>query len=67
MKVNEAAFVSRGQTLASAYHAYLGMSLYVILGGNPTHFENNLVLIGPDGKVAWIYQKTRPVPGQKLP
>ena len=62
-KQDEAAFISRGAELASKYQIYLGMALGVWnIGKNPP-FENKLVLIEPDGHVAWEYSKARPVPG----
>ncbi len=62
-KADEAAFVAQGGALAKRYHAYLGMALAVIYDGHPAPFENKLVLVGPDGKVVWSYNKTMPVPG----
>lgn len=62
-KQDEAAFISRGAELASKYQIYLGMALGVWnIGKNPP-FENKLILIEPDGRVAWEYNKARPVPG----
>jgi apolipoprotein N-acyltransferase len=59
----EAAFISRGSALASRHRIYLGMALGVWnIGKNPP-LENKLVLIQPDGRVAWEYNKVRPVPG----
>jgi apolipoprotein N-acyltransferase len=62
-KEQEAAFVARGREMAAKYHAYLGMALGVL---NPTKtrpVENKLVLIQPNGQVAWEYNKAHPVPG----
>jgi apolipoprotein N-acyltransferase len=63
LKEDETAFVARGQSLATKYHVYLGMSLNVLRGGGASSVENKLVLIQPNGQVAWEYNKARPVPG----
>jgi apolipoprotein N-acyltransferase len=63
MKEDEAAFVTRGGDLAAKYHVYLGMALGVWNRGKIPPLENKLVLIQPDGHVAWEYNKARPVPG----
>ncbi|WP_158911968.1 nitrilase-related carbon-nitrogen hydrolase [Granulicella sp. L56] len=63
MKGDEAAFVARGEDLASKYHAYLGMALAVLNQGKTPAVENKFVLIRPDGRVAWEYNKARPIPG----
>lgn len=67
LKTKEADLIARGASLAIRYHAYLGMSLYEIYGGSgsPPRFENKLILIGPDGRPEWSYNKTKPVPGQE--
>lgn len=60
LKDDEAAFVARGASLAAKCHAYLGMALVVLnQGKSPT--ENKFVLIQPDGRVAWEYNKAHPV------
>jgi apolipoprotein N-acyltransferase len=62
-KHGEAAFIARGSELASQYRIYLGLAVGVWnIGKNPPA-ENKLVLIQPDGRVAWEYNKARPVPG----
>ncbi len=63
LKEEEAAFVARGGDVAKKYHAYLGMALGVLNNGKPRPLENKLVLIQPNGQVAWEYNKARPVPG----
>lgn len=63
MKDDEAAFVTRGAQLAAKYRAYLGMAIGVWDRGHSRPFENKLVLIQPNGLVAWEYNKARPVPG----
>ena len=63
LKEDEAGFVARGGDLAAKYHAYLGMALGVHNEGITPSVENKLILIKPDGHVAWEYNKARPVPG----
>ncbi|HET7208750.1 MAG TPA: nitrilase-related carbon-nitrogen hydrolase [Terriglobales bacterium] len=62
-KDEEAAFVGRGSELASRYQIYLGMAVGVWNTGKNPPLENKLILIKPDGQVAWQYNKLRPVPG----
>lgn len=64
-KENEAALVARGADLAVKYHVYLGMALGVWNTGRPHPFDDKVVLIQPDGHVAWEYTKTHPVPGSE--
>jgi len=63
MKEGEAAFVARGQEMAAKYHVYLGMALGALSMGKTRSVENKLVLIQPNGQVAWEYNKAHPVPG----
>jgi apolipoprotein N-acyltransferase len=63
LKEGEAALVARGAELASKYQVYLGMALGVLNTGKNPPLENKLVLIQPNGQVAWEYNKARPVPG----
>lgn len=60
---DEPAFLARGQALAAKHHAYLGMALAVWHSGPHFAFENKIVLIQPNGQVAWQFSKARPVPG----
>lgn len=62
-KEDEAAFISRGAELAYKYQMYLGMALGVWNTGKNPPLENKLVLLQPNGRVAWEYNKVRPVPG----
>ncbi len=64
-KGNEAAFVARGAGLAAKYHVYLGMALGAWNTGRPRPLDDKLILIQPDGHVAWEYTKTHPVPGSE--
>lgn len=63
LKEDEAAFVTRGGDLAAKYGVYFGMALGVLDPGKTPPLENKLVLIQPNGHVAWEYNKSRPVPG----
>jgi apolipoprotein N-acyltransferase len=63
VKEGEAALVARGADLALKYQVYLGMALGVLHTGKNPMIENKLVLIEPNGQVAWEYNKARPVPG----
>ena len=63
LKEDEAAFVARGAGMATKYHVYFGMALAVLNRGTAPSLENKLVLIQPNGQVAWEYNKARPVPG----
>ena len=65
LKEDEAAFVARGGDMAAKYHVYLGMALGVWNRGKTPPLENKLVLIQPNGHVAWEYNKARPVPGRE--
>jgi apolipoprotein N-acyltransferase len=62
-KRDERALVDRGSKLASKNGIYLGMALAVLNTGKNPPLENKLVLIKPDGTVAWEYNKVHPVPG----
>jgi apolipoprotein N-acyltransferase len=63
LKEEEAALVARGGDMAARYHVYLGMALGVWNRGKTPPLENKMVLIEPNGHVAWEYAKARPVPG----
>jgi apolipoprotein N-acyltransferase len=63
LKGDEAGFVARGGELAEKYNAYLGMALAVHKEEGTSANENKMILIRPDGQVAWEYNKVRPVPG----
>ena len=62
-KEDEPALLARGRELAAKYQIYLGMALGTWNRGQHPPLENKLVLIKPDGQVAWEYFKARPVPG----
>ncbi|HLX10321.1 MAG TPA: nitrilase-related carbon-nitrogen hydrolase [Thermoanaerobaculia bacterium] len=63
MKGDEARLVARGCRLARARRIYLGMAMGTIDPMAARWLDNKLVLIAPDGTVAWQYRKARPVPG----
>ena len=63
LKEDEAALIARGADIAEKYNVYLGMALGVWNRGKIPPLENKLVLIQPNGHVAWEYNKARPVPG----
>lgn len=65
MKEDETAFVARGRGMATKYQAYFGMALGVLNRGRAPSLENKLVLMQPDGQVAWEYNKAHPVPGSE--
>jgi apolipoprotein N-acyltransferase len=60
---DQADLIQRGGELARRRQIYLGMALAGLHLDSTPPLENKLVLIGPDGKVAWEYLKARPVPG----
>lgn len=63
LKEDETGFVARGRGMATKYHVYFGMALGVLNRGRVPSLENKLVLIQPNGQVAWEYNKAHPVPG----
>jgi apolipoprotein N-acyltransferase len=62
-KPGEPALIARGRELAAKYQIYLGMALATWNRGERLPLENKLILIRPDGSVAWEYYKAHPVPG----
>jgi apolipoprotein N-acyltransferase len=63
LKEDEPTLIARGRELAAKYQIYLGMALATWHRGQNPPLENKVVLIKPDGQVAWEYNKVRPVPG----
>jgi apolipoprotein N-acyltransferase len=63
LKSDEPALLARGRQLAAKYQAYLGMALGTWNQGQQPPLENKIVLIQPDGQIAWEYFKAHPVPG----
>lgn len=62
---DEAALLGEGSRLAARDKIYLGMGLGVWVPGAARVLENELVLIEPDGSIAWHYRKAHPVPGEE--
>jgi apolipoprotein N-acyltransferase len=60
---DEPELIARGRALARASQIYLGMALSTWDRARRPPRENKLVLIDPDGQVAWQYLKTHPVIG----
>jgi apolipoprotein N-acyltransferase len=57
------AFIARGSALARERGVWLGMSVASFTPSEERMLRNELILVGPDGAVAWRYVKSRPVPG----
>ncbi|RKH69472.1 apolipoprotein acyltransferase, partial [Corallococcus interemptor] len=57
------ALVARGSALARERSVWLGMSVASLTPDAERMLRNELILVGPEGKVAWRYVKSRPVPG----
>ncbi|MET0403816.1 MAG: nitrilase-related carbon-nitrogen hydrolase [Cystobacter sp.] len=57
------AFIARGSALAREQGVWLGMSVASFTPSEERVLRNELILVGPDGAVAWRYVKSRPVPG----
>jgi apolipoprotein N-acyltransferase len=64
---DEAPLLARGAAVAARLHIYLGMSLGTWTSGQLRPLQNKLVLIDPNGRVAWTYHKTHPVPAIEAP
>jgi apolipoprotein N-acyltransferase len=62
---DEPALLARGRELARTDHVYLGMTLGTWTPGAPKPLQNKLVLVEPDGNIAWQYLKAHPTPGPK--
>ena len=63
LKDDEAALLAEGSELAARDRIYLGMALAVWVPGAARVLENEIVMIQPDGAIAWHYRKAHPVPG----
>jgi apolipoprotein N-acyltransferase len=63
MKDDEDALDRRAGALSRREGIYLGMGLASWHLESVPPLENKLVLVGPDGRVAWEYWKAHPVPG----
>ena len=60
---DESDLIRRGREVAKRSGIYLGMALAAWHREAKLPLGNKLVLIGPDGSVAWEYYKAHPVPG----
>lgn len=65
LQQDEAAFLAAGSRLAARDRIYLGMALGVWVPGAARVLQNELVMIGPNGAIAWHYRKAHPVPGDE--
>ncbi|ATB39093.1 Apolipoprotein N-acyltransferase / Copper homeostasis protein CutE [Cystobacter fuscus] len=57
------ALLSRGSALARERGVWLGMAVASFEPSAERMLRNELILVGPEGNVAWRYVKARPVPG----
>jgi apolipoprotein N-acyltransferase len=62
-KVDEAAFLTRAQQLASDEHVFLAMGMGTVRPGAILPLENKLVAIDPSGRISMSYLKSHPVAG----
>ena len=62
-KEDEPDFIDEGISLARSQSIYLGMGLATWNPGSPNPLENKIVLITPEGDIAWAGLKANPVPG----
>ena len=65
LKEDEDDLIRRGGILAKSNNIYLGMALATWHLNTTPHMENKIVLIRPDGSIAWEFFKARPVPGRE--
>ena len=63
LKENEPRLLARGSALASKYNIYLAMAVATWSPKQTHPLENKVVLIEPNGEIAWQYLKSRPTPG----
>ncbi|WNG48189.1 apolipoprotein acyltransferase [Archangium minus] len=57
------ALLSRGSALARERSVWLAMAVASFEPSAERMLRNELILVGPEGSVAWRYVKARPVPG----
>jgi apolipoprotein N-acyltransferase len=62
-KADEPAMIARGAAFAREHGVYLGMAPAVFAPGRDKPLENKIVLLDPEGAVAFEYWKAIPVPG----
>jgi apolipoprotein N-acyltransferase len=65
LKEDEGDLIRRGSMLAKSNGIYLGMALATWHLETTPHMENKIVLILPDGTLAFEFFKARPVPGRE--
>ena len=65
LQEDEATFIQQAQAVARASGIYLDMGLGVILSNQTPPFgRDESVLIDPNGRVVWVYQKAHPAPDE---
>ncbi|HEY2954883.1 MAG TPA: nitrilase-related carbon-nitrogen hydrolase [Candidatus Eisenbacteria bacterium] len=62
LKQDEPALLARARELAVRYRVWLFLALATTTPGSP-RYENQLVMIDPDGSLGFRYHKAKPVPG----
>ncbi len=63
----EEAFLSRGRALAAEQGVSLLLAYGVWQPGASPPLRNQVAAIGPDGRVAWAYEKSHPIVGPESP
>lgn len=63
LQPQEAQLITRAGELARAEHIYLGMAMSTVTPGAPKTLQNKVILLRPDGRVAWQYYKAKLTPG----
>ncbi|KDN21827.1 nitrilase-related carbon-nitrogen hydrolase [Amycolatopsis rifamycinica] len=60
---DEPAFLAQAGALAQQEGIYLNVAANVYTHDAPAYGRDQTVLLGPDGRVLWTYQKHHPIPG----
>lgn len=63
LQPDEAQLIARGGELARMEGIYLGMALSTVTPGASKPLQNKVILLTPNGTVAWQYYKSRLTPG----
>jgi apolipoprotein N-acyltransferase len=63
LRENEEAFVQRASQLAARERIHLAMGMATVTPGAPHPLENKIVMLDPQGRTAFSYRKSKPVPG----
>lgn len=67
LQADEPALIERGRQFAREHRVYLGMTVLAVPDDFPkTLLDDKLVLVTPDGGIAWQYRKNKPVPGEPI-